>query len=193
MNRSTEYERNGGDEENTLLVVNPREEVIGDKSDLVRMAGENYSGEVYRLDNMERMEDAPGFYDNQEDLMNQLHDIAEEGKHLDPFWYDDAFIFDNAGLDSTDQAEITQESSSLEFLGGPLEDIAAVISSIEAGTKEASYILNKSLAFDYGAWSPDHGYVEEELNSLGDILEADEPGMNERLRHHRLDRENIHF
>jgi hypothetical protein len=193
MHRGVEEERHGGNEMNTILVVNPRDEVIGDHSDRVRRATEGYGGEVYRLDNIDRMENAADFYGNQEQLMDQLYDIAEEGEHVDPFWYDDAFLFDSGGLDSTDQKAATSESSTLEFLGGPLEDIATVIASIEAGSKEASYILNRDLAFDYVAWNQEQGYVEDELGSLGEILEADESAMKDRIQNYRLDRENVHF
>jgi hypothetical protein len=182
-------ERTGDSGMNTLLVVNPRDEVIGDRSEQVRMAAEDYDGEVYRLDSIDRMDQAAEFYDNQE----QLYEIADDGEHVDPFWYDDAFLFDSGGLDSNDQREVTRESSTLEFLGGPLEDIAAVVASLEAGGNSSSYVLNKHLAFDFGGWNPEQGYVEDELTSLGDLLEADEPGMEERLEHHRLDRENVHL
>jgi hypothetical protein len=193
MHRGVGEERHGGNETNSLLVVNPQKEIIVDHSDRVRRATEGYGGEVYRLDNIDRMENAAEFYENQEELMNQLYDIAEEGEHVDPFWYDDAFLFDSGGLDSADQKAVTSESSTLEFLGGPLEDISTVIASIEAGSQEASYILNRNLVFDYGAWDSGEGYVEDELTSLEHLLEADEPGMQERLQHHRLDRDNVHL
>jgi hypothetical protein len=193
MYRGLEEERHGGNEMNTLLVVNPRDGVIGDRSHRVREATEGYGGEVYRLDNMDRMENAADFYDQQEQLMEQLEEVAEEGEHVDPFWYDDAFLFDSGGLDSTDQRAATRESSTLEFLGGPLEDIARVIASIEAGSQEASYVLNRNLALDYVAWNQEQGYVEEELGNLGEILEADESAMEDRIQHYRLDREKVHF
>lgn len=193
MSRSVGEKKHGGNETNALMVMNPRDKVIGDRSDQVMRVAEGYSGEVYRLDNIERLEDPAEFYEKKEHLMDTIDEVADEGEHLDPFWYDRAYLFDSGGLDSADQRGVTRESSTLEFIGGPLEDIATVVASLEAGGNDASYVLNRQLAFDYAGWNQEQGYVEEELRSLGDLLEVDEPSMRERLEHHRLDRENVNF
>lgn len=167
----------GGDDRNTLVAVNPREEVLGSNSDPVVDTAINYEGTVYRADNIDRIDDIAEFY-RHEELLAREPDPETEIDIEDASWYDRAFLFDEDGLDTSDANYITNDARVIDIIGGPLEDIGTVVNSL--GTNQ-NYTFHTSLIFDYGGIDARDGYMDDDLVNLDHVLENNPELMDERL------------
>lgn len=186
---NTGKSRYGADEEVTVIAVNPRKNVLGDKTDLITDALVGTDLTVYRVD---YFDDADSLGDHHE-MESRVQDETCEPGYPEP-WYDDAFILGRDGLDEVDCRKILRKGSNFEFLGGMFSDIGSVRESIDEVADEVSYVLNHDLIFDYIVWPRNiAGYEEEELGSLRTLLEEDRDQTEERLSQNELGSENVRF
>lgn len=176
---------------NSLVVVNPREDVIKSFSERVVDAAISYEGDVYRVDNLDRIDDIAGFYDSQEDLAEGLGYFEHED--LD-FWRDEFFVFDEEGLDRIDCNNMLEDTSTFEFIGGPLHDIGIVKNSIDRETSmPVDHVLNRHLAADYGGFNSEQGYVTSDFMSLNEVIDYAPETLQQRLEIADLDSDNVNF
>ena len=191
MSVSMKKERSGGPERTPLVVVNPREEVIGRFSDMIVDAAMSYEGDVYRVENLDRVEDLQEFYDHEEKLADDpIYNDPERGG----MWYDEFFVFDEDGVDEIDCKSILDNASTFHFAGGSLQDIGTLKNSIdEKASAPTSYTLNRHLTADYGGFNQDQGYVTNALMSLDDVIKNTPETLQDRLQKAGLNSENVDF
>lgn len=179
-------------EEATVIAVNPRPEVLGDKNDLITDAliDTDVSDQtVYRVDYFDDADSLSDYHERE----RKVQDDSFDPEYLEP-WYDDAFILGRDGLDEVDCREILRDGDRFEFVGGMFSDIGSVKSSIDEAANNASYVLNPNLVFDYTVWPRNlAGYEEDELGSLEELLDKDREQTEERLSQNGLGSRNVYF
>lgn len=146
-------------DENALVVVNPIHHAIGGYVDEIATLVDVYDGQTVRVSNTEYINDP-------EDAIGD---------------YDEVFLSDENGLDRIDAKKLSDFADTLDFAGGPLEDIASVYHNVDRRGIH-NYNLMGRTTYDYGTVASDGTVINDDMERISDILEWDRESAEARFQ-----------